>query len=44
MRRAPKTGSMAGMNVRQLAAVDMYGIRGTDRRRRVILVEFVADA
>ncbi|HEY7174461.1 MAG TPA: hypothetical protein VH442_06055 [Micromonosporaceae bacterium] len=29
------------MNVRGLAAIDMYGTRGSIRRRRVILVEFV---
>jgi hypothetical protein len=33
---------MAGVNVRRLAAIDMYGTRGTTRRRRVILAEFVA--
>jgi hypothetical protein len=32
---------MAGMNVRRLAAIDMYGTRGTTRRRRIILAEFV---
>jgi len=30
------------VNVRRLAAIDMYGVRGTARRRRIILVEFVA--
>ena len=30
------------MNVRELAAVDMYGGKGTTRRRRIILAEFVA--
>ena len=35
---------MAGMNVRRLAAIDMYGARGTTRRRRIILAEFVAGA
>jgi hypothetical protein len=30
------------MNVRRLAAIDMYGTRGTMRRRRIILVEFIA--
>ena len=29
------------MTVRRLAAIDMYGTRGTVRRRRIILVEFV---
>jgi hypothetical protein len=29
------------MNVRRLAAIDMYGIAGTRRRRRIILAEFV---
>jgi hypothetical protein len=29
------------MNVRRLAAIDMYGTRGTTRRRRIILAEFV---
>jgi hypothetical protein len=32
---------MAGMTVRRLAALDMYGTRGTARRRRIILAEFV---
>lgn len=32
---------MEGMNVRRLAAIDMYGTRGTVRRRRIILAEFV---
>ena len=32
------------MDVRRLAAVDMWGTRGTTRRRRVILVEFIAGA
>jgi hypothetical protein len=35
---------MAGVNVRRLAAIDMYGARGTTRRRRIILAEFVAGA
>ena len=35
---------MAGMNVRRLAAIDMYGAQGTTRRRRIILTEFVAGA
>ncbi|MEV1076158.1 hypothetical protein [Micromonospora parva] len=29
------------MNVRRLAAIDMYGSRGTTRRRRIILAEFL---
>ncbi|MFG1916741.1 hypothetical protein [Micromonospora sp. NPDC048898] len=29
------------MNVRRLAAIDMYGSRGTTRRRWVILAEFL---
>lgn len=29
------------MDVRRLAAIDMYGTRGTVRRRRIILVEFL---
>jgi hypothetical protein len=29
------------MNVRRLAAIDMYGTRGTIRRRRIILAEFL---
>jgi hypothetical protein len=32
---------MASMTVRRLAAIDMYGTRGTARRRRIILAEFV---
>lgn len=32
---------MACMSVRRLAAIDMYGTRGTARRRRIILAEFV---
>ncbi len=35
---------MASMNVRRLAAIDMYGARGTMRRRRIILAEFAAGA
>src|SRR5262245_59073691 len=30
------------MNVRRLAAIDMYGTRGTVRRQRIILAEFIA--
>ena len=33
---------MADVNVRRLAAIDMYGTRGTRRRRRIILMEFTA--
>jgi hypothetical protein len=29
------------MNVRRLAAIDMYGTRGTTRRRRIIMTEFL---
>ncbi len=32
------------MDVRRLAAVDMHGARGTTRRRRVILAEFLLGA
>jgi F0F1-type ATP synthase assembly protein I len=32
---------MTDMDPRRLAAVDMYGTRGTLRRRRIILFEFV---
>jgi len=32
------------MEVKRLAALDMYGTRGTKRRRRIVLVEFVAGA
>jgi len=28
------------MTVRRLAAIDMYGTQGTNRRRRIILLEF----
>ena len=35
---------MAGVNVRRLAAIDMYGARGTTRRRRIILAEFIGGA
>ena len=30
------------MNVRRLAAIDMYGTRGTARRKRIVLAEFTA--
>jgi len=33
---------MAGVNVRRFAAIDMYGVHGTTRRRRIILAEFIA--
>lgn len=36
------SGTMADMDPRRLAAVDMYGTHGTLCRRRVILFEFVA--
>jgi hypothetical protein len=32
---------MADMNVRRLAAIDMFGARGAIRRRRIILAEFL---
>lgn len=32
------------MNVRRLAAIDMWGTRGTIRRRRIILAEFLLGA
>ncbi len=32
------------MNVRRLAAVDMYGARGAKRRRRIIRAEFITGA
>ncbi len=35
---------MGFVDVRRLAAVDMYGARGTSFRRRVILAEFVLGA
>ncbi len=41
-RGRPADEIMAGVNVRRLAAIDMYGARGTMRRRRIILAEFVA--
>ena len=34
-------GTIAGMNVRRLAAIDMWGTKGTLRRRRIILAEFL---
>jgi hypothetical protein len=42
--RSPGAATMAGVNVRRLAAVDMYGAAGTLRRRRIILAEFAAGA
>jgi hypothetical protein len=30
------------VNVKRLAAIDMHGTRGTTRRRRIILAEFIA--
>ena len=33
---------MLDLDARRLAAVDMYGGRGTRFRRRIILIEFVA--
>ena len=30
------------MNVRRLAAIDMFGTRGAERRARIVLAEFVA--
>jgi hypothetical protein len=35
---------MAGMNVRRLAAVDMYGTWGATRRRRIVRAEFITGA
>jgi len=32
------------VDVRRLAAVDMYGTQGTERRRRIIIAEFVLAA
>ena len=33
---------MSGVNVKRLAALDMYGATGTTRRRRIVLAEFIA--
>ena len=33
---------MPGVDVRRLAAIDMYGTQGNRRRRRIILAEFTA--
>ena len=41
---SPGDDTMAGMKVRRLAAIDMYGARGATRRRRIILAEFIAGA
>jgi hypothetical protein len=41
---SPTSDTMAGVNVRRLAAIDMYGTRGTTHRRRIIVAEFVAGA
>ena len=35
---------MPGVNVKRLAALDMYGATGTTRRRRIVLAEFIAAA
>jgi hypothetical protein len=35
---------MPRLDVRRMAAVDMYGVRGTTLRRRVILAEFIGGA
>lgn len=35
---------MDGVNVRRLAAIDMYSARGATRRRRIVLAEFIAGA
>ena len=32
------------MSVRRLAAIDMHGLHGTSRRRRLVLAEFVSAA
>jgi hypothetical protein len=36
--------SVAGVDVQRLAAIDMWGTRGTLRRRRIILAEFTLGA
>ena len=33
---------MPGVNVKRLAALDMYGATGTTRGRRIVLAEFIA--
>jgi hypothetical protein len=35
---------MAGVNIRPLAAVDIYGTRLAKRRRRIIRAEFITGA
>ncbi len=35
---------MVAVDVRRLAAIDMHGLHGTRRRRRIILAEFLAGA
>ncbi len=35
---------MVSVDVRRLAAIDMYGSHGTKRRRRIVLAEFIAGA
>lgn len=39
-RRHAPVRDRAGVNARRLAAIDMYGTRGTARRKRIILAEF----
>ncbi len=41
---SPGDVTMAGVNVRRLATIDMYGTQCTMRRRRTILAEFIAGA
>jgi hypothetical protein len=36
--------TMPGVDVKRFAALDMHGARGTTRRRRVILAEFIIGA
>jgi hypothetical protein len=38
---SPGDDIVGGVNVRRLAAIDMYGTQGTMRRRRIILAEFI---
>jgi hypothetical protein len=38
------TTAPSGMDVRRLAAIDMWGTAGTERRRRLIVAEFVLGA
>ncbi|WP_194904192.1 hypothetical protein [Catenulispora rubra] len=35
---------MLNMDVRRLAAIDIFGTRGTRRRRRIVLTEFIGGA